>query len=75
MPTTRDPDDLKSAVPVSRHADFRSPQISCVDQCAGGGVLLFSVDGVDGRLRVSGEQGDEAFDLSLGIAKRLVPTS
>jgi hypothetical protein len=30
----QDSDDFKGAVLVSRHADFRSPQISCVDQRA-----------------------------------------
>ena len=30
--------------------------------------MLFGIDGVDGRLRDSGEQGDEAFRLALGVA-------
>jgi tRNA synthetases class I (E and Q), catalytic domain len=64
----QDPDDLKGPVTVSRHADFRSSQISNVDERAGGGVLLLGIDSVDGRLRVSGEKGDEVFDLGLGVA-------
>jgi hypothetical protein len=37
--------------------------------------VFLGVDGVDGGLSISSEQGDEALHLGLGVAYRLVPTS
>jgi hypothetical protein len=50
------------AVPIS------DPRRQATPQRAGGEVLLLGIDSIDGRLRVSGEEGDEALGLGLSVA-------
>ena len=52
---------------MAGNLDARTSEISDVDERAGGRVMFHGVDGVHGRLRISGQQGDEALYLGLCV--------